>query len=552
MLEPVLQLARIGLVAGWLTVSVAAPITAGAPQGAETGRAGYVEMASAEPPSPRPKPAEATVPAVKKEAAAAPSGNVQAPAFSRETVIGMARTLAQAPYAEPESTAPESAAELNYDQYQRIEFKREAADWRSEPDSRYHIHYDSQGYLFDAPIFVNLVKDGRAERRPFRPADFRFFDLPVSPEDIGALQFAGFHLTTPLNNSGKFDDVINFRGASFFRVLAAGTVYGASARGLAVKTASQTREEFPAFREFWIEEPAADGSVTIHALLDSPSVAGAYTFKVAPGIETVVDVAAVLFPRVDLDNVGLAPISSMFDFAPHDPAPQRRDFRPRVHDSEGMLVHLRTGEWAWRPLMNPRNLEISVFAEQAPYGFGLLQRERDPAAYQDLETDYERRPSIWIKPGENWGAGKLTLIEIPTQNEFNDNIVLFWRPAAVWKAGQEVRIDYSMAWGLSSPVSPVANVEQSRSGRSIHNGRPMFVLDFDTSGLDQLSGIEPRVSAINGAIANVNLTANPITGGVRLTFEAEPQGAAPMELRALLARNERPVSETWLYRWSAE
>lgn len=525
MVEPVLELARVAFIAGWMAVGVAAPIAA--------------------------TPVRAVQDAAPPPQQQAPDQQQGSP-FSPDMVAAMARTLAQSPYAAPEAMAPESAANLTYDQYQRIEFRREAADWRSAPQSRYRIHYDSQGYLFDAPIYVNLVKDGKTAGRPFRASDFNFFDLPLPPEDIEALQFAGFHLTTPLNTGGKFDDVINFRGASFFRVLAAGTVYGASARGLAVKTASQSGEEFPAFREFWIEEPSGGGPLTIHALLDSPSITGAYTFVVTPGVETVVDVSAVLFPRIDLDNVGLAPVSSMFDFAPHDPAPQRRDFRPRVHDSEGMMVHLKTGEWAWRPLINPRNLEISVFAEQPPYGFGLLQRERRAEAYQDFEAHYDRRPSIWIAPGDNWGAGKLTLIEIPTENEFNDNIVLFWRPAETWKAGQEIRRDYRMTWGLAAPVAPVAGVEQTRAGRSIHSGRPVFVIDFDTAGIDQLSGIEPQVSASNGAISSVNLTANPITGGVRLTFEAEPSGAAPMELRALLARNDAPVSETWLYRWSAE
>ncbi len=531
-----LHLARPGLIIGWCAASFAATTGAHtpAPPLALTAQAAQTSQASTM------APAEAE-----------PASSLEEKPFSRAEVVAKARTLAQTPYKEPESMAPESAAALNYDQYHRIEFKRGAADWAQAPEKRFRIHYDPQGYLFDAPIKVNLVRAGDAEPRPFRAGDFNFFDLPLSPEDIEALQFAGFHLTTPLNEGGKFDDVINFRGASFFRVLAAGTDYGASARGLAVKTASQTGEEFPAFREFWIEDPGAGDALVIHALLDSPSVSGAYTFTVTPGAQTIVDVKATLFPRTEIDNVGVAPVTSMFDLAPHDPHPERRDVRPRVHDSEGLLVRLRSGEWAWRPLINPKKLEISVFAEKTPYGFGLMQRERDPAAYQDLEARYQRRPSVWIEPEGDWGAGKLTLIEIPTENEFNDNIVLYWRPDKVWKAGEEIDLAYRMVWGRAPKISTAASVVQSRVGRSLQSGRPFFVIDYDVAGIGGLDGIEPSVSAGNGAVREVHLMRNPITGGARLTFELDPEGAPYSELRANLLRAGEPVSETWLYRASA-
>ncbi|MGE0408419.1 MAG: glucan biosynthesis protein G [Amphiplicatus sp.] len=490
----------------------------------------------------------------RAEATASPSppaerGKSADAVFSRARVVSLARALAREPFRKPANMAPKSAAELTYDQYHRIEFKRDSADWRQTPNKRFRIHYDVQGYLFNTPIAVNLVQNGQSRPRPYRPEDFNFFDLPLSPEDIRSLAFAGFHLTTPMNKSGKFDDLINFRGASFLRVLGAGVDYGASARGLAVNTASPAGEEFPAFREFWIEDPGDGDTITIHALLDSPNLAGAYTFVVTPGSNTIVDVVASVFPRTTLTNVGVAPVSSMFDFAPHDQHPARRDVRPRVHDSEGLLIHLRSGEWAWRPLINPDKLEFSVFANQPPLGFGLFQRDRDPADYQDLEARYETRPSVWITPRSKWGPGKLTLIEIPTENEFNDNIVLFWKPDAPWKAGGEINFAYRMAWGLSPRIPPVASVGQSRAGRSLHNDSPFYLIDFDTAGIGGEASLAPSVSTSAGVIRNVNLMENPVDGGMRLTFELDPGNAAMAELRANLTRAGEPVSETWLFRW---
>lgn len=490
------------------------------------------------------KSAPATRPPLKR-GAALPS------AFSFADVVAKARALASSPYAAAAPKTPAAAAALDYDQYRRIEFRREAADWSEAPESAFHVHYETRGFLFNSPIAINLVESGETLQRPFDPSDFNFFDLPLSAEDKTTLGFAGFHVTSPLNSAGKFDDIINFKGASFFRALGAGNAYGASARGLAISTASPNGEEFPAFREFWLERPkTGDNKFSIYALLDSPSLAGAFRFEVTPGAQTVVDVEATLFPRRDVAEAGVAPLTSMFDFGPQDPANGRQDFRPRVHDSDGFMFRLRNGEWAWRPLINPARLEVSSFAEQTPIGFGLVQRERRFSAYDDLEAQYEKRPSIWVAPKDDWGRGRLMLIEIPTANEFNDNIVAFWRPETPWKKGEEVRLAYTMYWGLETPVQPtVARVQSTKTGVAASGAR-LFIVDFESENASLFDGAVASVTTSQGAVANVTLTRNAHTGGARLSFELENAGAAA-ELRAVLNRGDRAVSETWLYRWSA-
>lgn len=491
----------------------------------------------------QPKPATA-------ESASA-TAKPQATSFSFQTVIAQARALAKTAYVPPDSSASQAAAGLDYDQYRRIEFKRDASDWLDPPNNLVHTHFDSAGYLFKQPVAINLVEGGKAHPRPFDQAEFNFFDLDLTDEEKSALGYAGFNLTTPLNAAGKYDAFISFKGASFFRALGMDNRWGASARGLALSTASSYGEEFPFFREFWLRRPGpGERSVIVYALLDSLSLAGAYRFVVSPGTQTTVEVSAHLFPRRDVTQAGVAPITSMFDLAPHDPAPSQKDFRPRVHDSEGLMIQMRSGEWIWRPLLNPQRLEVSSFTNEAPLGFGLIQRERRFSAYEDLEARYDLRPNVWVVPKGDWGAGQIVLVEIPTANEFNDNIVTFFRPTAPWKKDSEVRLAYTLYWGMDAPSMPaVVSVASTRVGNAVNSERPFFVLDFNTGGSVPIEEIKPEISASAGRIVHPLLIANPLSGGLRLTFELEPDGDDAAELRAVLTRAEQPISETWLYRW---
>lgn len=493
---------------------------------------------------------DASEPGSSAEPASDPMPEREPVKFSSDTVLQLAKTLSQTPF-KTAAPLPDGADELDYDQYRRIEYIRERAEWADDHNSLLQIQYDPRGYLFEEQIAIHIVEDGVVTPRAYTPEDFRFFDLEIPDEAKENLGFAGFRISTLLNEPGKFDDLISFRGASFFRVLSAGSVYGASARGLAIRTASPSGEEFPIFREFWIEKPrGGQDSIIIHALMDSISATGAYTFEVFPGLQTRVVVDAVIYPRKDLSEVGMAPITSMFFFGPQDKSYASNDFRPAVHDSEGLMVHMQNGEWIWRPLVNPSQLEISSFAHEPPVGFGLVQRSRSFNDYQDLEANYHKRPSVWIEPKGDWGKGHLTLVEIPTPNEYNDNIVAFWRPDGVWTKGSAVPFSYEMIWTTASPAKPpLASVTATRVGKTLQSGNQHFVIEFDTPNPELFANAAPLVTASKGEVLNTQLIQNQHTNGLRLSFELDAGDANISELRAQITLTDRPTSETWLYRW---
>ena len=248
---------------------------------------------------------------------------------------------------------------------------------------------------------------GRAGQHPAGCTARGLFDFSLQDHRVplnAPLSFSGFRIHAPLNVPGRYDEFMVFQGSSYFRGLGKGHSYGLSARGLAISTGSSRPEEFPLFRAFWIERPRHAQSITVHALLDSPSVTGAYTFQIWPGAETRMDVAAELFPRCDLTEVGLAPLTSMFLKDTHDddgPA----DFRPAVHDSDGLAVWNARGERLWRPLVSPRQVQNTTLLDDNLRGFGLIQRARSFAAYEDLEANYHTRPSAWVEPQKRGATG---------------------------------------------------------------------------------------------------------------------------------------------------
>ncbi|MEM5517781.1 glucan biosynthesis protein [Henriciella sp. AS95] len=484
----------------------------------------------------------------------APQGSQSSPAnsgkpFDFSDVERLARQLASQDF-EPSPDLPKAAAELNYDQFRRIQNRPGSILWADQP-SDYRLVLDPRGYLFSHKVRLNIVDGETIVPVEYDETAFSFEDLPLSVEERQQLGFSGFKVQTPLNRGGKFDELISFRGASFFRALGAGSVYGASARGIAVKTASPDGEEFPFFREFWIRTPSAgDAGITVFALLDGKSVTGAFEFFVSAGPITTVDVKATIVPRRRLDNVGVVPLTSMYYFSPQDVAKVSGDYRPAVHDSQGLSFRQRNGEWVWRPLINPTELQVSVLAQDVPRGFGLMQRLRGFDAYADIEADYHLRPSVWVQPGKGWEAGQLTLVEIPTTNEYNDNIVVFWRPRDAWEAGQAHHLAYRLSWGLQSPAVPdVVSIRQSRVGRTPGGKRHLFVIDFDTSDPAVIQDVEASVSTSAGTVSNVVIRRDPDADITRLSFELDPESAQSAELRALITRAGKPVTETWIYRW---
>ncbi|TYT25922.1 glucan biosynthesis protein [Luteimonas viscosa] len=477
--------------------------------------------------------------------------------FDDDTVPSLARASAARAYAPPVRTLPPPLDTIDYDQFRDYRFRPERALWR-DTGAPFQAQLFHRGFLFKDRVDLHLVGDGRATPLPYRRDRFDF-GPQVQPPDDPALGHAGFRLHAPVNSDEYFDELCVFLGASYFRAVARGLVYGLSARGLALGSGDPGPEEFPLFRAFWLEVPAVGAdSMVVHALLDSPSVAGAYRFAIRPaGEETLIDVDARLYPRVELRNAGIAPLTSMFEFDPGDRVGVD-DFRPAVHDSDGLALFNGAGEQAWRPLRNPPGVSHSGFQDEHPRGFGLMQRKRDFEQFQDAEGSYERRPDAWVEPLGDWGAGEVHLVELPTGNEFADNIVAFWRPRAPLAAGREHRFRYRLHWGRDHAWLPqLARVVATRTGEGDGEGaRPrLFVVDFDGGRLATLAAdAAPRVeaSASAGELRNPVAYRVAATGRWRMSFELMPAGTAEVELRArLLDASGEPLSETWLSRWPA-
>jgi glucans biosynthesis protein len=379
------------------------------------------------------------------------------------------------------------------------------------------------------------------------------------------LGFAGFRLHYPLNDPKVLDEVIAFLGASYFRFLGRGQKYGLSARGLAVNVQGTPQaEEFPAFREFWIEQPppGADRAV-VYALLDSASVTGAYRFDIYPGVETTLEVTATLFPRRTVASVGLAPLTSMFFQGENERRPTD-DFRLEVHDSDGLLMHSGSGEWIWRPLRNPTRPMLSSFADANPRGFGLMQRDRVFEDYQDLEAFYHLRPSYWVEPIGGWGEGRVQLLELPTPNETHDNIVGFWEPRQPYEPGQEIVFAYRLRALAASPMHPGARVVNTfvAPARASGSNEPTdptsrrFLIDFAGGELPfylnepALVEVVPWTSV--GRVVHTSVVPNAHTRGFRAAVDVKLDPGQSTDLRAFLRAGQKALTETWTYPWAVE
>jgi glucans biosynthesis protein len=483
--------------------------------------------------------------------AQAPSAAAEKPrAFESDTVRTIARELAAKAYRPPERALPGDLDGLSYDDYRNLRFDPSKAIWpgRGLPVEMQLFH---RGFIFKDRVDIFTVSEGQARRLPYDPALFRFDNgvkTAGAKTDIG---YSGFRLHGHLNAPDRLDEIAAFQGASYFRAIGKDQTYGASARGLAIKTGEAEGEEFPVFKAFWVEEPMKGvDSVVVHALLDSPSTSGALKIAIRPGEATLTTVELTLYPRVDIDKAGIGALTSMFLFGPND-RDGYDDFRPAVHDSHGLEIVSGRGDRLWRPLSNPSRLGVSVFSDANPRGFGLMQRQRAFHDYQDLEARYEKRPSVWVEPIGDWGEGAVHLVEIPVKEEIHDNIVAYWRPKQPLRKGSEYRYTYRLHWCWDGPVKPtLATVIGTRVGGSAN--KRLFVIDFaggDSARSD--AGLRAEVTAGGKPVANPIVQINPETGGTRLVFMMTPEGASEVELRATLLAGDRRASETWLYRWTA-
>lgn len=480
---------------------------------------------------------------------------VHAHAFNFEDVASKARRLAATAYAKPEKNVSKALANLDYDQYRDIRFDPSRSWWRNAK-LPFELAFFHQGRTFDTPVKVHEIAGRNVHEIRFDPKSFHYGANNLQPRDLAGLGFAGFRVHYPVNTTKYKDEVLVFLGASYFRAVGKGQLYGLSARGLAVDTALSSGEEFPQFTEFWVERPSSTSKeLTIYALLNSPRVAGAYRFTLRPGVDTAVDVKAQLYLRENVSKLGIAPLTSMYFFGENQRAPIE-DYRPEVHDSDGLAIQSGTGEWIWRPLVNPRRLLMTSYALNNPAGFGLMQRDRQFNSYEDLEARYEMRPSAWVEPKGQWGTGRVELIQIPTPDETNDNIVAFWVPDNPPRPGEPFDVEYRLLWQKDAEKRPPSSwTVQTRRGHGwVKKPDDSIALsvDFEGPALKKLAAgdkVDAVVSAdANGKIMETNTIRNDATGGWRMTVRLRrTDEKKPVELRGYLNSNNNTLSETWSY-----
>jgi glucans biosynthesis protein len=478
-------------------------------------------------------------------------GLALAKTFGFDDVASQALQLSRKPYVANDQVLPAELKNLNYDQSRDIRFKPERAVWRNEklPFELMMFHVSR---VQTQSVRINEVTAKGVRHIAFTPDAFDYGKNKLTPQSWGDVGFAGFRIHYALNSAAYKDELVVFLGASYFRALGKDQHYGLSARGLGVDTGSGAKEEFPRFTEFWIERPAANAtSIVVNALLDSPRATGAYEITLRPGDNTIADVRSRLFLRAGVSTLGIAPLTSMFHHGENQPSSD--DFRPEVHDSDGLMVATGEGEWLWRPLINPKNPLTTSFATRELKGFGLMQRDRAFTSYEDGEAQYDRRPSAWITPKGNWGPGRVELYQWPTADETADNIVAYWVPERVPAVGQPIDIAYQMAWqGKQQQRPPGGWVTQSRLGRGVNElGRNevQYIVDFTGPALNGLTAdaaVKAVVSAgSNGKVTETNAYPNSASGG-RLMLRAQrinPQ--QPLELRAFLQQANNALTETW-------
>lgn len=490
--------------------------------------------------------------------------------FTFEDVIAKAREEAGHQHKLPrKDQVPRFLLDMTYDQWRNIRFKPEHTFWRGE-NLPFQIQLFHPGLYYNRLVKINSISGSGVEPFQFSPELFNYRNADIRkkiPADFG---FAGFRLLYSLHDNKIMDELAVFLGASYFRAIGAGQHFGLSARGLAIDTGEDSGEEFPYFKEFWLETPEPDSQkFTLYALLDSHSITGAYRFVIRPGKQLKIDVNVRLFPRKEIKKLGIAPLTSMFfydeqtNFRPID------DFRPEIHDSDGLLLKVSEKERIWRPLVNREKLFINSFSFANPPGFGLVQRDINFNSYQDGEAHYHRRPSALITPGNDWGAGRVELIQIPTENETNDNIVAFWVPDQLPDNGV-LAFNYSLNWYLAAENTlGVANVIATRSAPGPEENSRRLIIDFkggDLSKLpDKLDADNPLKAIVNiqkdGEIVDKQLYKIPCDDCWRLvlTVKRKNQGAfaealpeqilklPPLELEAYLEQDDNILTEKWSY-----
>ena len=478
--------------------------------------------------------------------------------FDFAILKGRAQALAAEAYKAPPSTLPKPIADLDWDRWQSIQFKPEHALWKDQK-LNFQARFFHLGFTIRTPVHMYEVVNGQATEIAY---DSAMFDYGKSGVKRGALPanlgFAGFRLGF---KDDFVRDVTAFQGASYFRAVGSERQYGQSARGLAINCGMMQPEEFPNFIAYFLERPAKNSNtVTVYGLLDSPSAAGAYRFVMTPGESFYMEIDSAIYPRQAIDRLGIAPLTSMYQHGENDHR-MANDWRPEIHDTDGLQLHTGADEWIWRPLVNPVGVHVNSYFDNNPRGFGLMQRDRNFDHYQDDGVFYDKRPCVWVQPKGNWGKGSVMLVEIPTVDETFDNIVAFWKPEEPVQIGKEYLFSYSLSWGDGSAVKvPLATAQATRTGLGGVVGQPRkyfswrFAIDFAGPAFANLPAkakVEPVITASRGRVEISSARPLDALKGYRAMFDLVPDASSePIDLRLYLKVDGKPLTETWLYQYT--
>ena len=489
------------------------------------------------------------------------------PRFGYADVVARAKDLSEAAFQLRNAHLPPELEQLDWDAWRVIRFRNEP-DPIQDPTGRYKLGVFHLGHLFKTEVKINLVVNGASKAFDYSPKNFEYAQPGFGKTLPANLGYAGFRISYPLNSVKTFDELISFVGASYFRFLGRDQKYGLSARGLAVGSGNlDNNEEFPFFREFWIEQPAQAGDkITVYALLDSPSLTGAYQFDIYPQDETALNVTVSVFPRVPVKRLGMAPMSSMYLRGENERHMNDRnkydEFRPELHDSDGLMINTAAGGWLWRPLKNPLIQEVQRFRVNGLKGFVLMQRDRDFKNYTDIELAYEERPSYWIEPTHDWGTGEVELIELATKDETADNIVCAFVPDGVLEPGKRFTFGYkirSMHDGLSlhrlGYVRETFNAPPAGLGgnEQVLADARRLIVDFTGGDLAYYLKHPDLVRIVANAqraqVVRSFLVPNPKIGGFRAMIDVKFEHETVGTIQCLLQAEGKQITENWHYAW---
>lgn len=492
--------------------------------------------------------------------AASESGASVDTVHNYESLKVLARRLAAAPYRPPHVTQSSYLRGLTPEQFQQIRFRSERALWRDQAE--FEVHYLKPGVYANDIVDLHETVAGAATRIPYDLDDFDLTGLPPVPKGMAPEEaaqaggFGGFKVLYPLHEEHHWkDELIVFRGASYFRFLGRHQQYGLSARGIAIDTALPKPEEFPDFRAFWLERPEpGQTALRILALLDGPSVCGAYRFTVTPSDETVVDVEADLILRNGVEKFGCAPLTSMYLHGDAERAANTAPGGHKVHDSDGLFMRLADGTSIWRPLVRRRGVTVTQHFAENPQGFGLLQREKDPDIFATPDKRYHKRPGYWVEPLEAFGRGHVQLVEIGSDDVDFDNIAAFWVPDSMPGPGEPFQLHYRLTSVNENPPMPV-NRGYAKNSHIIPldfgKERPYLraAVQFRGGPQGDLEKATARVSSPHGQTTPPILNRTP-DGALELTFDLQSDNAERAESFAWLEIDGQPFTETWSYLWT--